>query len=144
MPILPSQLLILLYIEPVFRCCSPKRVFLRHRCFLMNSGKFLMTSFYKEPLWRLLQHIHSLCLLSHQDLSYFQRRCLTYFLAEHFLGLICRLGTRVSSIFQALSQKPFSTQLNICDRPFFAKIVSSLIKTVKYFWKKKKLHCDVR
>ena len=35
----------------------------------------------------------------------FQNRCPTYFPAKYFPGLICRLGTRVSSISQILVQK---------------------------------------
>ena len=63
-------------------------------------------NFFKEPFGRLLLHKHSLCLLSQDELVPFQNRYHTYFPAEYFLGLICRLGTRVSSIFQTLSQKP--------------------------------------
>ena len=66
----------------------------RCKCFLVNSAKFFITSFFKE-------------------------RSYTYFLAEYLLGLICRLGTRVSSIFQALNL--FSTKLNICDSVIKAK-----------------------
>ena len=59
--------------------------------------------FFKEPFGRLLLHKHSFCLLSQHNLVPFQKRCYTYFPAEYFLDLICRLGTRVSSIFQTLS-----------------------------------------
>ena len=62
--------------------------------------------FFKEPFGLLLHHKHSFCLLSYHDLLSFQKQCHTYFLATYFFGLTCRLGTRVSSIFQALSQKP--------------------------------------
>ena len=41
----------------------------------------------------------------------------THFLAEYFLGLICRLGIRVGSIFRSL----FSTQSNIIDGVFLRK-----------------------
>ena len=60
-------------------------------------------TFFKERIGRLLLHKHSFCLLSHHDLSHFQKRCHTYFLAEYFLILIYKLGTRVRSIFQTLS-----------------------------------------
>ena len=63
-------------------------------------------TFFKEPFGRLLLHKHSLCLLSYHDLSPFQKRCRTFFLAEYFFGLICRLGTKVSSICKILIQKP--------------------------------------
>ena len=59
--------------------------------------------FFKERFGRLFQDEHSLCLLSHLDFLPIQKRCHTYFLAEYFFCLICRLGTRVSSKFQALS-----------------------------------------
>ena len=64
--------------------------------------------FLKEPLGRLLHYKHSFCLLSDHGLSPFRKRCHTYFLAEYFFGLICRLETRVNSIFQALNQNPAS------------------------------------
>ena len=63
-------------------------------------------TFFKEPLGRLLLHKHSLCLFSYHDLSPFQKRCRTFFLAEYFLGFICRLETKVSSVCKTLSQKP--------------------------------------
>ena len=53
-------------------------------------------TFFKEPFGRLLLHKHSFCLLSHHDLLPFQKRC------HISSGLICRLGTGVSSIFQTL------------------------------------------
>ena len=59
--------------------------------------------FLKKPFGRLLLHKQSFCLLSQHDLVPFQKRSDIYFPAECFLGLICRLGTRVSSIFQTLS-----------------------------------------
>ena len=67
--------------------------------------KISHNTFFKEPFGRLLLHKHSLCLLSQHDTSSFQKRCYTYFPAEYFLGLIYRLVTRVSSMFQTLSQK---------------------------------------
>ena len=71
--------------------------------------KFCKTShntFFKNLFGRLLLHKHSLCLFSYHDLSFFQKRCRTFFLAEYFFGFICRLGTKVSSICKILSQKP--------------------------------------
>ena len=56
-------------------------------------------SFFKEPFERLLLHKHSFCLICQHDLVLSQKRCHTYFLAESFLGLICRLATRLWSIF---------------------------------------------
>ena len=56
-------------------------------------------TFFKEPFGRLLLQKHLFCLSSQHGLVPFQKRCRTYFPAEYFVGLICRLGTRVSSIF---------------------------------------------
>ena len=97
--------------------------------------------FFKEPFGRLLQHKHSFCLLPYHDLSLFQKRCQTYFLAEYFFDLLYRLGTRVSSIFQALSQKPIFNPVEHLRCSFFAKIVHSL-KLLSIF--AKKLDCDIR
>ena len=63
-------------------------------------------TFFKDPCGRLLLHKHSPCLLSYHDFSLFQKQCRTFFLVEYFFGLICRLGTKVSSICKTLSQKP--------------------------------------
>ena len=68
--------------------------------------KISHNNFFKEPFGRLLLHKQSLCLLSYHNLLSFQKQCGTYFLDEYFFGLICRLGTKVCSIFKALSQKP--------------------------------------
>ena len=75
----------------------------------MFSCKFCEIShntFLKEPFGRLLLHKHLLCLLTYHNLSPFQKRCRTFFLAEYFFSLIFRLGTKVSSICKTLSQKP--------------------------------------
>ena len=77
-------------------------------------------TFVKEPFGRLLLHKHSFGFLSHHDLFFFQKRCHGYFPAKYFLDLIYRLGTRVSSIFQTLSQTS-TTQSDICDGAFFIK-----------------------
>ena len=82
--------------------------------------------FFKEPFGRLLLHRHSFCLLSHQDLSSFQKRCHTYFLVECYFGLICRLGTRMSSIFHGPGQKPIFNPVEHLRWNFLAKIVNSL------------------
>ena len=56
----------------------------------------------KEPFGRLPLEKHLLGLLSHNDLLPFQKRCQTYFPAVYCLGLISRLGARLSSLFQTL------------------------------------------
>ena len=63
--------------------------------------------FFKEPFGQLLLHKHLLCLFSYHDLSPFQKRCRTFFLAEYFLGFIRRLGTKVKSVCKTLSQKTY-------------------------------------
>ena len=117
--VLPTLLLILLYSEAVVQCCSGKKVMLQ---VLQNSQEnskeipaemfscgFCEIShniFFKESCGRLLLRKHSLCLLSPMTFHFFKKKRHTYFLAQYFSGLICRLGTRVSSIFQTLCQKP--------------------------------------
>ena len=83
-------------------------------------------TFFKEPFEQLLLHKHLFCLLSQHDLSPFQKRCRTYFLAEYFLGLFCRLGTRVSSIFPTLRRKSIFNPVEHLRWSFFAKTVNSL------------------
>ena len=83
-------------------------------------------TFFKEPFGRLLLHKRSFCLLSHHDLLFFQKRCHTCFLAEHFLGFIYRLGTRVNLIFQTLRQASIFNSVENLRRSFFSKIVNSL------------------
>ena len=98
-------------------------------------------TFFKVPFGRLLLHKHSFCLLSHHDLSPFQKRCHTPFPAEYFLGLICRLETSVSSIFQTLSQEPiFNPVEHLRWSFFFAKTVNSL-KPLRFFAKKLHFRC---
>ena len=63
-------------------------------CFL---AKFLITSFFKKLFGRLLLHKHSLCLLSHQDFSPFQKRCHTYCLTEYIFRL--NLKAESKSVF---------------------------------------------
>ena len=106
------------------------------RCSHVNSAKFLITSSFKEPYGRLIRHKHLFYLLPHHELSHFQK-CYPYFLVEYFLGLICRLGARVSSIFQALSQKPIfnPAEHHPIDRHFFVQIVKSL-KPLSIYGKK--------
>ena len=104
--------------------------------------KISRNTFFKKPFGRLLLHKHSFGLLSHHGLLFFQKRCHTYFPAKYFLGLIYRLATRVSSVFQTLSQTP-TTQLNICDEAFFSKIVNSL-KALSTFAKKFPCRCSNR
>ena len=71
--------------------------------FFCEFSEICHKTFFKEPFGRLLLHKHSFRLFSKLDLVPFQKRCHIYFSAEYFLGLICRLGPRMSSIFQTLS-----------------------------------------
>ena len=117
---------------------TPKKRF-RHRCFLVNSAKFPITSF--------LKNASDGCFSINTRYVYcptsIQKRCHTYYLAEYFFGLICRLGTRVSSIFQALSQKSIFNPVEHLRLSFFGKN-SLLFKTVKYFREKAPLWCLIR
>ena len=81
-------------------------------------------TFFKETLGRLLLHKQSFCLLFHHDLSFFRKRCHTYFQAKYFLGLIYRLG--ISSLFPILSQTPIFNPVEHLQRSLFLKIVNSL------------------
>ena len=76
-------------------------------CFLVSSAKVPITSFLKNP--------PDGCFCINTRFVYFptttfhlfkKERCRTFLLAEYFLGFICRLGTKVSSICKILSQKP--------------------------------------
>ena len=82
--------------------------------------------FFKEPFGRLLLHKHSLCLFSYHDISPFQNRCGIFFLAQCFLGFICRLGTKVSSICKTLSQKPIFNLVKHLGWSFSCEKVNSL------------------
>ena len=79
LPLLPSLLLILLQSEAVVRCCSAKKVFFQisqnsqentkkeipAQMFSCEFCEISHNIFFKERFGRLLQHKHSLCLLSH-------------------------------------------------------------------------------
>ena len=77
----------------------------RHRCFLVNIAKFLMTLLKNSSDGCFCINTRSVYCPS-TTFCFFQKRCHTHFLAEYFLGLIYRLGTRVRPIFQTLSQTP--------------------------------------
>ena len=79
---------------------TPKKK-LRHRRFLVNSAKFPIASFLKDAS----DDSFSIDTRYVYCLTSIQKRCHTYYLTEYFFGLFCTQGTRVSSIFQALSQK---------------------------------------
>ena len=110
----------------------------RNRWFICELCKISHNIFFKRLLGRLLLHKHSFGLLSQHDASSFQKRCYTYFPAEYFLGLIYRLVTRASSIFQTLSQKSIFNTVEHLRWRFFVKIGNSL-KLLSIF--AKKLHC---
>ena len=94
-----------------------QKLYLKKKFRPMFSCEFCEISqntFFKEPFGRLLLHKH---------LSSFQK-CLTFFPAKYFLGLIWRLG-KWAQYFKPLAWSLFSTQSNICDAAFLAKIVNS-------------------
>ena len=95
-------------------------------------------TFLKEPFGQLLLHEHSLCLFSYLDLSPFQKRCRTFFLAEYFFGFVCRLGTKVNSICKTLSQKPIFNLVKHLGWSFSCEKVNSSTPLVIFA---KKLLC---
>ena len=90
---------------------------------------------FKELFGRLLLHKHLFCLLSHHNHSPFQRRCQTKFPADYILALICRLGTRASSILPTLSLRAIFNPVEYLRWSFFCEN-SKQLKAVKYFSKK--------
>ena len=106
--------------------------------FLWEFCKISYISFFREPFRGLLLYKDSPCLLSYHDLSPCQKRCHTFFLAECFLGLICRLGTKVSSICKTLSQKPIFNLVKHLGWSFSCEKVNS--STLLGIFAKK-LHC---
>ena len=109
----------------------------RQRCFPVNSAKFLIISFLKNPSDGCFSiNIRSVYCPTMTFRN--QKRCHTHFPAEYFFGLIYTLGTRVSSIFQALSQKPIFNPVEHLQWGFFAKIINSL-KPLSIFAKKARL-----
>ena len=115
---------------------TPKRIPVQ--MFSCEFCKISHNTFFKEPFGRLLLHKHSLCLFSYHDLSPFQKRCRTFFLAEYFFGLIFRLGTKVSSICKTLSQKPIFNLFKHLGWSFSCEKVNSSIPLGIFA---KKLYC---
>ena len=116
---------------------------LRHRCFLVNSAKFPITLFLKNALDGCFgintRHVYCPTL----TFCLFKNDIMQNFWLSIFFGLICRLGTRMSSIFQALSQKSIFNPVEHLQLSFFGKN-SLQLKTVKYFRKKAQLWCSTR
>ena len=105
---------------------TPKKRF-RHRCFLVNSAKFLIAS-WRRSFGRLLQHKNSFCLLSHHHLFAFSKT-----MSHLFSGWVFfRFNI---SIFQTFSQKPIFNPVENLRWNFFTKIVNSL-KALSIFAKK--------
>ena len=71
-----------------------------HRCFLANSRKSLLTLFSKSPSYGCFCISTRFFYCSTTTFCFFKKRWHIYFPAECFLGVIYRLGIRVSSIFQ--------------------------------------------
>ena len=112
----------------------------------MSSCEFyeiIHSTFLKEPFGRLLLHKHSFCLLFHQDHLFFQKGCHTYFPAKYFLLLIYRIGTRVSSMFQNLTQASIFNPVEHAQWSFLSKIIWNL-KLLSIFAKKLPGRCSTR
>ena len=106
--------------------------------FSCEFSKISHNTFFKGPFGPLLLHKHSLCLLSYLDFSPFQKRCRTFFLAEYFFGLICRLGTKVSSICKTLSPETIFNLVKPLGWRFSCEKVNTLTPLGIFA---KKLHC---
>ena len=115
----------------------------KKRCFLVNSAKFPITSFLKnasDDCFSINTRYVSCPTLT---FCLFKNDVTHIFWLNIFFGLICRLGTRVSSIFQALSQKSIFNPVEHLRLSFFGKN-SLQLKTVKYFREKAPLWCSTR
>ena len=103
-------------VEGLQSLTSSKKRF-RHRCFV-NSAKFLIKLPLKNPLGGCFYiNIRSVYC---PTTTFFFSKTMSLIFSESFLGLIYRFGTRVSSIFQTLSQT-LTTHSKICDEAFFQK-----------------------
>ena len=113
---------------------TPKKRF-RFRYFLVNSAKFPITSLLKNASdgYFSINARYVYCPTS------IQKRCHTYYLAEYFFGLICRLGQEWAQYFKLLARSLFE-HLRLS---FFGKN-SLQLKTVKYFREKAPLWCSTR
>ena len=94
----------------IHRVCNFIKKRFRHKWFSVNSAKFLMASFLKNPFDGCF-YINTFHLFKH----------VTQFPAHYFLGLIWRLGTRVRSIFQTLSLKPIFNPVKHLGWNFFCE-----------------------
>ena len=84
---------------------TPKKRF-QHRCFLENSTKFFISIFLNSTSVACFS-INTRSVYCPTITFRFFKNEVTYISwLSIFFGLICRLGTRMSLIFQALSQKP--------------------------------------
>ena len=110
---------------------TPKKRF-RHRCFLVNSAKFLIKSFLRNP--------SDGCFCINTPSVYcrtmtFSKKRHKTFVAQNFFYLICKLATRVSSIFQSLSQKSIFHPVEHLRWSFFREDINRL-KPLSIFAKK--------
>ena len=92
----------------------------RHRCFPVNSAKFLIAPF--------LKNLSDGCFPINSRSVYFPITTFRLFKndvtgcpAEYFLDLICRLGARVCTIFPTLSQKPIFNPVEYLRWSLFCK-----------------------
>ena len=90
-------------------------------CFFFNFAKFLLTSFLKHPSDGCFYINTRSVYCPTTTFHLFKKMSHIFSGWVFFFGLICRLGTSVSSIFQTLSQKLYSTQSYICDGALFSR-----------------------
>ena len=121
---------------------NTKKIF-HCRCFLVNSAKFSITSFLKNASGGFFSINTRYIYCPTLTFCLFKNDVTHIFWLSVFFDLVCRLRIRVSSIFQALSQKSIFNSVDICDRAFLGKN-SLQFKTVKYFCKKVPLWCSIR
>ena len=116
---------------------NTKKIF-HYRCFLVNSAKFLITSFLKSPSDGCFCINTRSVYFPTTTFRLFKKRCRSFFLAEYFLGFICRLGTKVSSICKTLSQKSIFSLFKYLGWSFSCEKVDSSTRLGIFT---KKLHC---
>ena len=139
MPVLPLLLLILLQSEAAVRSFSAKKVFkfckihkkiskkgFRYRCFLVNFAKFLITPFSKNPSGGCFCiNTRSVCCPT-TAFRLFKNDVTNIFWLSIFSAGFVGWEQKWAQYLKPLARSLFSTQSNIWNWVFLAKIVSTL------------------